>query len=124
MVIILNFGSQFAHLIARRVRDLGVKAEIFPFDIPVAKIRELNPSGIIFSGGPASVLERDSPRPDKKIFDLDIPILGVCYGHQVMAHMLAGRVVKGEHREFGKEILSIQRRSAIFKGLSSKESVW
>lgn len=124
MVIILNFGSQFAHLIARRVRDLGVKAEILPFDTSAVKIKELNPSGIIFSGGPASVLEKGSPRPDKKIFDLNIPILGICYGHQVMAHMLGGKVAKGKHREFGKEILNIKQRSAIFKGLSSKELVW
>lgn len=124
MIIILNFGSQFAHLIARRVRDFGVKAEILPFDISAAKIKELNPSGIIFSGGPASVLEKGSPRPDKKIFDLNIPILGICYGHQVMAHMLGGKITKGKHREFGKEILNIKQKSAIFKGLSSKELVW
>lgn len=124
MVIILNFGSQFAHLIARRIRDLGVKAEILPFDTSAEKIKEMNPSGIIFSGGPSSVLEKSSPRPDKKIFDLGIPILGICYGHQIMARMLGGKVEKGKHREFGKEILKVKQRSAIFKGLSSKELVW
>ncbi len=124
MIIILNFGSQFAHLIARRVRDLGVKAEILPFDAPISKIKEYNPVGIILSGGPASVLEKGSPRPDKKIFDLDIPILGICYGQQVIAQMLDGKVAKGKHREFGKEILKIKKSENIFKDLSPEEIVW
>lgn len=124
MIIILNFGSQFAHLIARRVRDLGVKAEILPFNTSVSEILRFNPSGIILSGGPASVLEKGSPRPDKKIFNLNVPILGICYGHQVMAHMLGGKIEKGKHREFGKEILNVKQLSSVFKGLSTKESVW
>ncbi|OGG44894.1 glutamine-hydrolyzing GMP synthase [Candidatus Kaiserbacteria bacterium RIFCSPHIGHO2_01_FULL_50_13] len=124
MIIILNFGSQFAHLIARRVRDLGVKAEILLFDTPASEIQKLNPAGIILSGGPASVLKKGSPRPDKVIFKLGIPVLGICYGHQVIAQMLGGKVVKGTHREFGKEILSIQDRKDIFQGLTAKEAVW
>ncbi|MDP1688925.1 MAG: glutamine-hydrolyzing GMP synthase [bacterium] len=124
MIVVLNFGSQFAHLIARRVRDLGVKAEILPFNTPASKIKELNPDGIIFSGGPASALEKGSPRPDKKVFDLNIPILGICYGHQVMAQMLGGKVRKGVHREFGKEILVLKKRIGIFKDLSPRELVW
>lgn len=124
MIIILNFGSQFAHLIARRVRDLGVKAEIFPFDTPASEIQKHNPSGIILSGGPASVLEKDSPRPDKDIFKLGIAVLGICYGHQVMAHMLGGKVTKGIHREFGKETLLIKEKKGLFKNLSPKETVW
>ncbi|MEK7660152.1 MAG: glutamine-hydrolyzing GMP synthase [Patescibacteria group bacterium] len=124
MVIILNFGSQFAHLIARRVRDLGAKAEILPFDTPTSEIQKYNPTGIILSGGPASVLEKGSPRPDKEIFKLDIPVLGICYGHQVMAHMLGGKVAKGKLREFGKEILSIKDKKGIFQGFFAKEVVW
>ncbi|MGH7174850.1 MAG: glutamine-hydrolyzing GMP synthase [Minisyncoccia bacterium] len=124
MVIILNFGSQFAHLIARRVRDLGVKAEILPFDTPASEIQKYSPVGIILSGGPASVLEKDSPRPDKGIFNLDIPILGICYGHQTMAQMLGGKVVKGKHREFGKEAISIKDKRALFQNLAPKETVW
>src|SRR3989344_6157267 len=124
MVIVLNFGSQFAHLIARRVRDLGVKAEILPFDTPASEILKHNPVGIILSGGPASVLEKGSPRPDKAIFKLGIPVLGICYGHQVMAQMLGGKVTKGKHREFGKEILEIKKNVALVKGLSAKETVW
>lgn len=124
MIVILNFGSQFAHLIARRVRDLGVRAEILPFDVSVSEIQKLKPAGIILSGGPASVLEKNSPRPDKAIFVLGIPVLGICYGHQVMAHLLGGKVAKGQHREFGKETLSIKGRTGIFQKLSAKEIVW
>ena len=124
MVIILNFGSQFAHLIARRVRDFGVKAEILSFNTPASEIQKYNPIGIILSGSPASVLEKDSPRPDKAIFRLGIPILGICYGHQIMAQMLGGKVAKGKHREFGKEILNIKNKNGIFESLASKEIVW
>lgn len=124
MIVILNFGSQFAHLIARRVRDLGLKAEILPFDAPVKAIQALNPKGIIFSGGPASVLEKASPRPDKKIFELGVPILGICYGHQVMAQMLGGKVAKGKHREFGKETVRGSNSSGLFRGLAKDQTVW
>lgn len=108
MIAVLNFGSQFAHLIARRVRDLGVRAEILPCDTPAKDMAKLNSAGIIFSGGPASVLTKDSPRPDEAIFALGIPILSICYGHQVMAFMLGGKVKKGEWREFGREILAVK----------------
>lgn len=123
MIVVLNFGSQFAHLIARRVRDLGVKAEIVPFDTSAEVLRAIGPSGIIFSGGPRSVLEKGAPLPDKRIFDVGVPILGICYGHQVMAHMLGGKVEKGKYREFGKEVLKVGRGS-IFKGLAKSETVW
>lgn len=124
MIIVLNFGSQFAHLIARRIRDLGVKAEILPFDTPAEKIKELDPAGIILSGSPSSVLEKNSPHPDKKIFNFNKPILGICYGQQVIAQMLGGRVKKGPHREYGKETLNIYRNKDIFDGLKSEEIVW
>lgn len=124
MIVVLNFGSQFAHLIARRVRDLGVKAEILPFDAPAAVIASHNPAGIILSGGPASVLERGSPCPDKKIFSLDIPMLGICYGHQLMGQMLGGKVIPGKAREFGKEHLTLKDRRGLFAGLTRKEIVW
>lgn len=103
---------------------MGVRAEVVPYDISASEIEKLAPSGIIFSGGPASVLEKGSPRPDKKIFDLGIPILGICYGHQVMAHMLGGKVVKGKQGEFGKETLLVKHKKGLFVGLSAKETVW
>lgn len=124
MILILNFGSQLVHLIARRVRDLGVHAEIVPFNISAEEIRRLAPAGIIFSGGPASVLEKGSPHPDPKLFELGVPILGICYGHQLMAHMLGGTVRKGVRREFGKEQLSVTSSKNIFHGLARKEVVW
>jgi len=124
MIVVLNFGSQFAHLIARRVRDLGVKAEILPYDASVDQIQALSPAGIIFSGGPASVLEKGSPRPDKGVFSLGVPILGICYGHQVMAQMLGGKVVKGKWREFGKEMLLVKDKKGILKSFLKKEVVW
>ena len=123
MIVVLNFGGQFAHLIARRVRDLGVRAEILHGDASVSEIQKLNPKGIILSGSPHSVLE-GGPLPDKKIFELGLPILGICYGHQAMAHLLGGKVKKGSVREFGKEILSISKKDKLFKGLSGKEVVW
>jgi GMP synthase (glutamine-hydrolysing) len=124
MVIVLNFGSQFAHLIARRVRNLGVKAEILPFNTSASEIEKLKPVGVILSGGPASVLDKGSPRPDEKIFEIGVPILGICYGHQVMAQMLGGKVVKGEAREFGKETLRLNTRAGIFSELSQRQTVW
>ena len=123
MIIVLNFGSQLTHLIARRVRDLGVKAEILPFNTRVLEIKKLNPAGIIFSGGPKSVLGKNSPRPDKNIFLLGLPILGICYGHQVMAKLLGGKVKRGEHRQLGKVILKANK-IGIFKGFLTREVVW
>ncbi|HYC34351.1 MAG TPA: glutamine-hydrolyzing GMP synthase [Candidatus Paceibacterota bacterium] len=124
MIVVLNFGSQFAHLIARRIRDLGVQAEILPFNASLSQIQALNPKGIIFSGGPASVLEKASPRPQEGIFKLGLPILGICYGHQVIAKMLGGKVEKGKHREFGREELSIKSGKDVFEKLGKKETVW
>lgn len=124
MIVVLNFGSQFAHLIARRVRDSGVRAEILPPDATAADIRAMGAQGVILSGGPRSVLENGAPKPDPEIFELGIPVLGICYGHQVMAHLLGGKVVPGKHREFGKETLLVSKRSGLFKGLSTKEIVW
>ncbi|HRH24363.1 MAG TPA: glutamine-hydrolyzing GMP synthase, partial [Candidatus Paceibacterota bacterium] len=106
------------------VRDMGVRAEILPHDATAADIRAFNPSGIILSGGPSSVLEKGSPKPDKEVFTLGVPVLGICYGHQTMAHMLGGKVEKGKHREFGKETLSVSSKTGLFKGLSAKETVW
>lgn len=123
MIVVLNFGGQFAHLIARRVRDLGVKAEILHGDATIAEIQSLNPVGVILSGSPHSVLE-GGPLPDRRVFELGIPILGICYGHQLMAHLLGGKVQNKENKEFGKEVVSIKKKTGILKGLVAKEVVW
>lgn len=111
-------------MIARRVRDLGVKAEIVKHDISAREIAELEPDGLIFSGGPSSVLEKGSPLPKKEIFYLGIPILGICYGEQLLAHLLGGKVKPGLKKEFGKETVKIDSKQKIFKGLAGKETVW
>ncbi len=122
MIVVLNFGGQFAHLIARRVRELGVRAEIVHGDATVAEILALKPRALILSGSPYSV-RAGGVLPAKKIFSLGLPILGICYGHQALAHLLGGAVSKGVHREYGKEVLSVVR-CPLFKGLSKKEMVW
>lgn len=124
MVVVLNFGGQFAHLITRRVRDLGVKAEILPFNTTPEKILSYQPKGIILSGGPASVTERGAPRPSPRIFDLDLPVLGICYGQQLMAAMLGGVVQGHKQKEFGREVIALHSRTGIFRGLRLKEVVW
>src|SRR3989344_3572670 len=124
MIIILNFGSQYTHLIARRIRELGCYAEILPFDISSSKIKELKPNGLILSGSPFSVYDKNAPFPRSEIFSLNIPILGICYGQQIIAKMLGGEVRKGKLREFGREILTVLDRKSLFKGLNKKEVVW
>lgn len=124
MILVINFGGQYAHLIARRVRELGVKSEIAPFDISVSEIRKLNPSGIILSGGPSSVYESGAPLPDKSILELGIPILGICYGLQLIAKFEGGKVVGGQMKEFGKKTLKVSKTGNLLKGLTKKEQIW
>src|SRR5699024_1528786 len=101
-IVVLDFGGQYNQLITRRIRDLGGDSELKPHTITAEEIKELNPAGIIFSGGPNSVYADGALHPDEKIFDLDIPILGICYGMQLMSHYLNGKVEKANHREYGK----------------------
>lgn len=122
--LILDFGSQYTQLIARKVRELGVYSEIHPFNIPMRKIKTLKPGAIIFSGGPQSVYEPDSPHPDPEIFNLGIPILGICYGLQLIAHHLDGQVQKAPEREYGFAALHIIDRSGLLHGLKEKTQVW
>ncbi len=124
MIVVLNFGSQFAHLIARRVRDLGVHSEILPHSASIAQIKKLNPTGIILSGGPSSVNERGAPKAKRQIFKLGVPVLGICYGQQLMVHELGGVISKGDTHEYGKEQVVTKRGSKLFKGCKSKETVW
>ncbi|MCL6641784.1 MAG: glutamine-hydrolyzing GMP synthase [Candidatus Bipolaricaulota bacterium] len=123
-VLILDFGSQYTKLIAKAVRELGVYAEIVPWDISAEEIRRLAPSGLILSGGPASVYAPDAPRVDRRIYELQIPILGICYGMQLMAHDLGGQVLRGEKREYGPSALQILQTDTLFDGLNPTEEVW
>ncbi len=123
-VLVLDFGGQYTHLIARRIRELGVYSEVVPYFISVNEILKFNPKGIVLSGGPKSVYDKNAPIPDRRIFELGIPILGICYGHQVIAHLLGGKVERGEKGEYGKTILKIVNHNEIFQGLNSEEVVW
>jgi len=124
-IVILDFGSQYTQVIARRVRECNVYSTILRYDTPAAKIAALKPSGIILSGGPASVYDKDAPLPDRGIFKLDVPVLGICYGVQLFAQFLGGRVEKGQKREYGKGTLTVNDRDcALFKHLPAQLQVW
>jgi GMP synthase (glutamine-hydrolysing) len=123
-IIILDFGSQTTQLIARRVRELGVFSEIWLPDTPAEKIAKANPKGLILSGGPASVYAEDAPHPDAAIFDLGIPVLGICYGLQVIAYLQGGEVSRSDHREFGRTHLELVENSPLFNGLDRVQVVW
>lgn len=123
MVLVFNFGGQYAHLIARRIRELGVKSELVNPDIPPENVKNLSPQALIFSGSPASVYDKNSPKIDPKIFDLGLPILGICYGQQLMGFQLGGKVKSHEKKQFGKVVLKISK-SPLFFGLSKTQTVW
>ena len=122
-IIVVNFGSQVAHLINRRIRELGVFSELVPYDISVDKIKKINPSGIILSGGPSSVYDKKSPLIDKKIFSLGIPVLGICYGLQLVGKEY-GKVLPGKLKEYGKKSLFVKKNGKLLKGLNKKEQIW
>ena len=123
MILVVDFGGQYNQLIARKVRELNVYCEVVPFNKALEKIEELSPKGIIFTGGPNSVYEENSPKIEKEIFNKNIPVLGLCYGMQLMAHTLGGEVKPANEREFGKTILNIQE-SKIFKDIKNNSTVW
>jgi GMP synthase (glutamine-hydrolysing) len=123
MIVVLDFGGQYNQLIARRIRDLGVYSELLPHHISLEKIKELNPKGIIFSGGPNSVYQEGSPRCDERIFDLGIPILGICYGMQLMTHHFKGKVEKANLREYGKATVEL-KETLLYDGLKPEQVVW
>jgi GMP synthase (glutamine-hydrolysing) len=123
-VIVLDFGGQYNQLIARRIRDLGVYSELLPYDTPVETIRELAPKGIVFSGGPSSVYEEGAPHVDPAIYELGIPILGICYGMQLMAHQLDGKVEKAGKSEYGKAEVEFDAGCRLIRGLERKQTVW
>ena len=119
LILILDFGGQYNQLIARRVRECNVYSEVVPYNISIEKIKEKNPKGIIFTGGPASVYGDDSPRGSKEIFELGIPVLGICYGMQLMTHTLGGKVAKANKREYGTTEVSIDNSSLRLQGFGN-----
>ncbi len=123
-IVILDFGSQTTQLIARRIREQKVYSEIHPYTIDLSRLREMKPAGIVMSGGPASVYDEDAPVSDAGIYDLGIPILGICYGAQLMMHQLGGRVARADKREFGKADLHIVDRKGLFAGLAADETAY
>ena len=116
LILIIDFYGQYNQLIARRVRECNVYSEIVPFSTPIEKIKEKNPKGIIFTGGPASVYADGAPKVTEEIFKLGIPILGICYGMQLMTHMLGGKVQRADKREYGVTSVKINNSSKLFNG--------
>ncbi|WP_139991606.1 glutamine-hydrolyzing GMP synthase [Paenibacillus paridis] len=124
IIVVLDFGGQYNQLIARRIRDLGVYSELLPYNTPAERIRELKPKGIVFSGGPASVYEENSPMVDPAVYDLNIPIFGICYGMQLMSHQLGGKVERAGKREYGKAEVEFAEGTRIGFGLDKVQTVW
>ncbi len=122
-VLVLDFGAQYAHLICRRIRELGVYAELVPFDIEPEEILQKNAKGLVFSGGPRSVYSKGAPLPRKSIYDLGLPILGICYGLQALVHQNGGRVGRATKKEFGKAFVKVDRSSPLFAGLSEESTI-
>ena len=123
-ILIIDFGSQYTQLITRRVREANVYSEIFPHTISLEKVKEINPSGIILSGGPMSVYDKDAPQLDSSILKLNIPILGICYGLQIICKEFNGIVEPASDREYGKAFLRISKDSSLFEGIKKESAVW
>lgn len=124
MIVVLDFGSQYNQLITRRIRDFGVYSELHPHTITAEEIKKMNPKGIIFSGGPNSVYDENAFGCDEAIFDLGLPILGICYGMQLMTKHFNGKVEPASQREYGKADIEVKNESALFKGLPTEQVVW
>jgi GMP synthase (glutamine-hydrolysing) len=124
VVVVLDFGGQYNQLIARRIRDLGVYSELLPYNTSAEKLREMSPKGIIFSGGPASVYGENSPLVDSEVYDLGVPIFGICYGMQMMSHQLQGKVERAGKREYGKAMVRFAQDCRLTLGLSGEQQVW
>ena len=124
LVLVIDFGGQYNQLIARRVRECNVYCEVHPYTLSIEKIKEMNPKGIIFTGGPNSVYGEDSPLCDKKLFELGVPVLGICYGSQLMSHMLGGKVATAPVSEYGKTEVEVDVNSKLFEGVSPSTICW
>lgn len=123
-ILIIDFGSQYTQVIARKLRELGIYSEIFPYSYSKAKIEEYSPKGIILSGGPSSVYDEKAPHPEWKVTDFGVPVLGICYGLQLTAFQLGGKVAKAAEREYGRAELLIDNREDLFDGVNPKTTVW
>lgn len=127
-ILVLDFGGQYCHLIGRRIREHNVYSEVVPHDVEPEEIRRLNKKfnvkALVLSGGPASVYEKKAPRCDPNILDLNLPVLGLCYGHQLIAQIAGGKVEPAKHREYGIAYVTIDRPAGVLKGLNGKEKVW
>ena len=119
-IAVLDFGSQYSHLICRRLREINVYCEILPYNIPFSELKSINPKGIIFSGGPASIYSEESPRPDSNIFDAGIPILGICYGHQLIVDHFGGKIKRTNRKEYGRADLIIDNKLDLFRSMEDK----
>src|SRR5688500_10395218 len=123
-VLILDFGSQYTQVIARRIRECQVYSEIVRFNISAEEVAALQPKGIVLSGGPGSVYDERAPHLDPKIFELRIPVLGICYGMQLMAHHLGGQVEFSARREYGAGMLHVANGSKLFDGIGEQIDIW
>ena len=123
-ILVLDFGSQYTQLIARRIREFNVYSEILPFNASIDKIKAYKPKGIVLSGGPSSVYDKDAPMPDPEVFELGVPVLGICYGMQCMAHMLGGKVASSQKREYGRAEIYLDDDSGLMVGLTKHFQVW
>ncbi|MBU5268599.1 glutamine-hydrolyzing GMP synthase [Clostridium cochlearium] len=124
LVLIVDFGGQYSQLIARRVRENNVYCEIIPYSTSMEKIKEKNPKGIIFSGGPNSVYGENTPKIDKKIFEIGVPVLGICYGQQLTAFTLGGKVESAKVREYGKTVVNLDNKCSLFEGIDKEQECW
>lgn len=122
-IVVLDFGSQYSHLICRRIRDFSVLAELVPYNISLDELKKLEPKGIIFSGGPSSVYISDAPMPAKEIFEMKLPILGICYGHQLIVNNFGGKV-KRANKEYGSSLLTIDNDSDLLNGIGGPIRAW
>ncbi|MBL7684818.1 MAG: glutamine-hydrolyzing GMP synthase, partial [Deltaproteobacteria bacterium] len=123
-ILILDFGSQYTQLIARRIREQQVYCEIHPYNYSIEKIKDFQPKAIVLSGGPSSVYAENAPRLDPSFFDLSYPMLGICYGMQLMGKMLGGKVEASSRREYGRAMVEVDDSKDFFKGVKSKTQVW
>jgi GMP synthase (glutamine-hydrolysing) len=123
-ILVLDFGGQYNQLIARRVRECNVYCEVLPYDVSIDKIKRKNPKGIIFTGGPASVNAENAPVCNKEVFELGIPILGICYGTQLMSYLLGGKVAKAPKREYGKTEINLKTDSQLFRDIEQNTVCW